>query len=234
MCSPASERGCAKSARAGQDRRPEPRARVGRASRRRAWHPATTPAAGHELKAGARRPRPHRGRLVRHRAFVAFSRLVAAATSDRPLVHALYRTIRTSPWLSVPVGLLAVATGVLMGMGTRYGLVRHWQGSRQDHHRRRRDQGRRAAHRAGRRARSRQRPLIRRPERRHHRPRRCRRPSPPSVGKPRGRTPWARSASCPTAEPRGALISQERGKTTWLRRIVRDAGGRSATGRKPR
>jgi hypothetical protein len=58
--------------------------------------------------------------------FVAFCRLLAAAVNDPSLTRALYRTIEASPRLSVPLGLLAVATGVIMGVGTRYGLVRHW------------------------------------------------------------------------------------------------------------
>ena len=34
--------------------------------------------------------------------------------------------METAPWLSVPFGLLAVATGVLLGVGTTWGLIRHW------------------------------------------------------------------------------------------------------------
>ena len=33
---------------------------------------------------------------------------------------------QTAPWLSIPAGLAAVATGVLLGLGTSFGLVRHW------------------------------------------------------------------------------------------------------------
>ena len=34
--------------------------------------------------------------------------------------------METAPWLSIPAGLAAVATGVLLGLGTSFGLVRHW------------------------------------------------------------------------------------------------------------
>jgi hypothetical protein len=30
------------------------------------------------------------------------------------------------PWLSVPAGILAVVTGTVLGLGTTYGLIRHW------------------------------------------------------------------------------------------------------------
>ena len=57
---------------------------------------------------------------------VAFCGLAAAASDDRVLASALYRTMETAPWLSIPAGLSAVATGVLLGLGTSFGLVRHW------------------------------------------------------------------------------------------------------------
>jgi hypothetical protein len=57
---------------------------------------------------------------------VAGAALLASATSDVTLPPVLYRTIQTAPWLSVPVGLASFATGVALGMGTTFGLVRHW------------------------------------------------------------------------------------------------------------
>ena len=57
---------------------------------------------------------------------VAFCGLAAAASDDRLLATALYRTMETAPWLSIPAGLAAVATGVLLGLGTSFGLIRHW------------------------------------------------------------------------------------------------------------
>jgi hypothetical protein len=57
---------------------------------------------------------------------VAFCGLAAAFTDDPTLSHALYRTMETAPWLSIPVGLTAVATGAVLSLGTPFGLVRHW------------------------------------------------------------------------------------------------------------
>lgn len=34
--------------------------------------------------------------------------------------------MQTAPWLSIPVGLMAVATGVLLGLGTAHDLICHW------------------------------------------------------------------------------------------------------------
>jgi hypothetical protein len=57
---------------------------------------------------------------------VAFCVLGAASTNDPTLARALYRTVQTAPWLSVPLGLVALATGAVLGVGTRWGLIRHW------------------------------------------------------------------------------------------------------------
>jgi vacuolar-type H+-ATPase subunit I/STV1 len=82
------------------------------------------------------RRRPHKVALLAHiltsvgwfgiAVVVAFCGIAAAVTSDPTLAHALYRTMETAPWLSIPVGVLAVATGVLLGLGTTFGLVRNW------------------------------------------------------------------------------------------------------------
>jgi hypothetical protein len=57
---------------------------------------------------------------------VAFCGLAAAAADDPSLIAALYRTMETTPWLSIPTGLMAIATGTLLGLGTAFGLVRYW------------------------------------------------------------------------------------------------------------
>lgn len=57
---------------------------------------------------------------------VAMAGIAAVTTGDRTLPVALYRSMETAPWLSIPLGLVAVATGIVLGLGTRYGLVRHW------------------------------------------------------------------------------------------------------------
>ena len=57
---------------------------------------------------------------------VAFCGIAATVTSDPTLEPALHRTIQASLWLTVPAGLMALATGTLLGLGTVWGLVRHW------------------------------------------------------------------------------------------------------------
>jgi hypothetical protein len=57
---------------------------------------------------------------------VAFCAVGAATTGDAKLADALARTVEIIPWLSIPLGLIAVATGALLGLGTKWGLVRHW------------------------------------------------------------------------------------------------------------
>lgn len=57
---------------------------------------------------------------------VAVGAITAASTSDPSLSRALYRAVEITPWLSIPVGLTAVATGVVLSLGTRFGLIRHW------------------------------------------------------------------------------------------------------------
>jgi hypothetical protein len=53
--------------------------------------------------------------------------LVAARVTAQPsFAHALYRVVAASGWLAVPAGLAAAATGALLGLGTRYGLIRYW------------------------------------------------------------------------------------------------------------
>ena len=58
--------------------------------------------------------------------FVLFAFVVSEATGDRALATGMLRTIETIPWLSIPVGVVAVATGVVLSLGTKWGLVRHW------------------------------------------------------------------------------------------------------------
>jgi hypothetical protein len=57
---------------------------------------------------------------------IVFFWITAKATADEGLAHALYLTIAQLPWLTVPAGLAAIVTGGLLGLGTRYGLVKHW------------------------------------------------------------------------------------------------------------
>ena len=91
-----------------------------------------------------RRPtaRPHLGRRGRRVALIAhvlssvgwfgvammvlFLLAGAEATGDDVLARSLARAVETSVWLSVPLGLTSAATGVVLGLGTKWGLVRHW------------------------------------------------------------------------------------------------------------
>jgi hypothetical protein len=57
---------------------------------------------------------------------VAAAALTAGATSDPTLADALHRAVGASLWVSIPAGLIALATGVVLGVGTRWGLVKHW------------------------------------------------------------------------------------------------------------
>ena len=57
---------------------------------------------------------------------VVFCAIAAVTTGDPSLSHALYRTIETSIWLSIPAGVAAVANGSLLGLGGSFGLNRHW------------------------------------------------------------------------------------------------------------
>lgn len=57
---------------------------------------------------------------------VAFCAVVAGTSNDATLSRALYRTVETSVWLSIPLGIVAFATGVVLSVGTKWGLVRHW------------------------------------------------------------------------------------------------------------
>lgn len=59
-------------------------------------------------------------------ALVAFCTLLAGAASGPALASSLYRSVQAAPWLTVPAGLVAIATGVLLGVGTSYGLIRYW------------------------------------------------------------------------------------------------------------
>jgi hypothetical protein len=59
-------------------------------------------------------------------ALVAFFAIVAGTSGDRALSRALYRTLETSVWLSIPLGIAAFGTGTVLSVGTKWGLVRHW------------------------------------------------------------------------------------------------------------
>ncbi len=57
---------------------------------------------------------------------VAFLLVAAGITGDDVLARSLYRAVETSVWLTVPLGAVAAGTGVVLGLGTKWGLARYW------------------------------------------------------------------------------------------------------------
>ena len=58
--------------------------------------------------------------------FVAFLVLAAATIGDPAIARGYSHAVETSVWLSVPVGLAAAVSGVVLGLGTKWGLARYW------------------------------------------------------------------------------------------------------------
>ena len=91
----------------------------------------TTPRPGFSL-----RGRVHKAALTAHvlssvgwfgvAVLVAFCAITASSAGDPGYAKAMYHAVETAPWLSVPLGLVAVLTGVILSVGTTWGLVRHW------------------------------------------------------------------------------------------------------------
>ena len=59
-------------------------------------------------------------------AFVLFLVVVARSTGDVGYARTIYRIVETSIWLSVPTGVVSGATGLVLGLGTPWGVVKHW------------------------------------------------------------------------------------------------------------
>lgn len=52
---------------------------------------------------------------------------VRAATVSTPAESAtVFRLMAVIPWMTVPVGLVALGSGVVLGLGTKWGVLRHW------------------------------------------------------------------------------------------------------------
>jgi hypothetical protein len=52
--------------------------------------------------------------------------LLVAGSSGAADARAIYRVVETSLWLSVPIAAVAGLTGLLLGLGTPWGLAKHW------------------------------------------------------------------------------------------------------------
>jgi hypothetical protein len=82
------------------------------------------------------RRRPHKVVLVAHvlasvgwfgiALLVAVGGFAAAWTSDATLSHSLRQVMETSPYLTITLGLGSLVSGAVLGLGTRFGLVRYW------------------------------------------------------------------------------------------------------------
>ena len=59
-------------------------------------------------------------------ALVLFLLVVAQGTADVDLAHGLYRAVETSLRLSVPLAAVSAITGILLGVGTPWGVAKHW------------------------------------------------------------------------------------------------------------
>ena len=59
-------------------------------------------------------------------ALVLFLLGTAEATADATLAQSLARAVETSLWLSVPLGFASALTGIVLGLGTTWGLTRYW------------------------------------------------------------------------------------------------------------
>ena len=57
---------------------------------------------------------------------IAAAGITAAATGDATLPPLLYRVMADAVWLTIPMGLLALTTGTILGLGTKWGVVQHW------------------------------------------------------------------------------------------------------------
>ena len=58
--------------------------------------------------------------------FVLFLVVLARSTGDPEYAAALSRTVETSIWLSVPTGAVSGLTGLVLGLGTPWGIATHW------------------------------------------------------------------------------------------------------------
>ena len=69
--------------------------------------------------------RPRRALLIAH-VLSSVGWFGVAALVLLLLTQGLYRAVETSLWLSLPLAALAGLTGVVLGLGTPWGVARHW------------------------------------------------------------------------------------------------------------
>jgi hypothetical protein len=80
--------------------------------------------------------RGRRGLLVAHvlssvgwfgvAGMVLFLLVLAQGTGDPVFARGLYRAVETSLWLTLPLAAVSAFTGVLLGVGTPWGVAQHW------------------------------------------------------------------------------------------------------------
>ncbi len=83
-----------------------------------------------------REARPARGCSIAHvlssvgwfgvAGMVLFLLVLAQGTGDAAFAHGLYRAVETSLWLTVPLAAVSALTGIVLGLGTPWGLAKHW------------------------------------------------------------------------------------------------------------
>ncbi len=57
---------------------------------------------------------------------VVFCAVAAGISDDPAFAHSCYRVMEKLPVVTLPLGLAAIASGALLGLGTTWGLFRYW------------------------------------------------------------------------------------------------------------
>ena len=80
--------------------------------------------------------RPRRGLLIAHvlssvgwfgvAGAVLFLLVLAQGSTDDAFAHACYRAVETSLWLTVPLAAVSGVSGIVLGLGTPWGVAKHW------------------------------------------------------------------------------------------------------------
>ncbi|OLT13514.1 hypothetical protein BJF78_22085 [Pseudonocardia sp. CNS-139] len=92
---------------------------------------ATAPATGWRMRPGTRKALLT-GHIVAAGAWIGLDVMLgvlvftAMGTADRATAALCYQVLPLLTWPLVAAALLSLLTGLLLGLGTRYGLLRHW------------------------------------------------------------------------------------------------------------